>query len=100
MEMKMSDQQETTEQATNQFTEGKPTPASGREKVAKKDYDVGTGDLSVLFGDGTKREVNLGEIPQHVVTQLAMHGLSQKLGDSYASVKGDVQKAIALFDAT
>ena len=27
-----------------------------------------------------------------------MHGLSQKLGDAYASVKGDAAKAILLFD--
>ena len=94
-------QEQNTEQSTgNQFTEGKPTPASGRIPVAKKDYDVATGDLSVLFGDGTKREINLGDIPGHVVTHLAMHGLSQKLGDSYASVKGNIQKAIELFDNT
>jgi hypothetical protein len=88
------------EQNGNTFTDGKPTPASGRIPVAKKDYDVATGDLSVLFGDGTKREINLGDIPGHIVTQLAMHGLSQKLGDSYASVKGNIKKAVELFDAT
>jgi hypothetical protein len=101
MEHKMADNTETqTEAGANSFTEGKPTPASGRIPVAKKDYDPQTGDFSILFGDGTKREINLGEIPSHIVTQLAMHGLSQKLGDSYASVKGNVQRAIELFDTT
>lgn len=75
-----------------------PLPASGREKVAKKDYDTETGILSVIFKTGEKRDVELGKLPESIVTQLAMHGLSQKLGDSYASVKGDVAKAIVLFD--
>ena len=54
-----------------------PLPASGREKVAKKDYDTETGTLSVIFKTGDSREVKLGDLPEQIVTQLAMHGLAR-----------------------
>lgn len=76
-----------------------PKSASGRIQVAKKDYDVETASFNVVFADGSKREVNLSDLPQEIQVTLALHGLAQKLGDSYASVKGNVGDAIKKFDA-
>lgn len=86
------------EQSAASFANG-PTSASGRIKVADKDYDEETGTFSIVFANGRQAEVNLDSLPQNIVRLLALHGLSQKLGDSYASVKGDVEEAIKRFDA-
>ncbi|MFM6926969.1 MAG: hypothetical protein ACKOX6_00805 [Bdellovibrio sp.] len=86
-----------TEQST--FANG-PTSASGRIKVAEKDYDTESGVFSIAFADGTQVEVELDSFKQDIVRNLALHGLSQKLGDSYASVKGDVPEAIKRFRTT
>jgi hypothetical protein len=83
----------------NGFVQGAQS-ASGRIAVARKDFDAETGTLEVSFADGETRNVKLTDLPQGILTQLAGHGLSQKLGDSYASVKGDVGAAKTKFDAT
>lgn len=76
-----------------------PTSASGRIKVAEKDYDEETRSFSIVFSDGAQSEVELDKLPANIVTLLALHGLSQKLGDSYASVKGDVVEAKKRYEA-
>lgn len=86
-------------QANEAGFESGPNSASGRIKVARKDYDIDTGTFSITFADGASSEVNIDTLPSNIVRNLAMHGLSQKLGDSYASVKGDVAAAKAKFEA-
>lgn len=76
-----------------------PTSASGRIKVAEKDYDEDSKTFSIVFADGAKADVELDTLPSNIVTLLALHGLSQKLGDSFAGVKGDVAAAKAKFEA-
>lgn len=76
-----------------------PTSASGRIKVAEKSYDEEDKTFSIVFADGATAEVKLESLPANIVTLLALHGLSQKLGDSYASVKGDVGEAKKKFEA-
>lgn len=84
--------------ASASFANG-PTSASGRIKVADKDYDVETKTFSIVFADGSESEVALESLPAEIVSMLALHGLSQKLGDSYASVKGDVAEAKKRYEA-
>lgn len=86
------------EQSAASFANG-PTSASGRIKVAEKDYDEESGTFSIVFSDGAESEVELDSLPQNIVRLLALHGLSQKLGDSYASVKGDVASAKEKYQA-
>lgn len=52
------------------------------------------GKLSIAFGNGTVVSVSLDDIPEELHVDLALHGLSQKLGDSYAGAKGDYEFAI------
>lgn len=80
-------------------TQPGPTSASGRIKVAEKDYDEESKTFSIVFADGAKADVELDALPSNIVTLLALHGLSQKLGDSFAGVKGDVAAAKAKFEA-
>lgn len=76
-----------------------PTSASGRIKVAEKSYDEESATFSIVFTDGTKSDVDLDKLPANIQRMLALHGLSQKLGDSYASVKGNVAEAKAKYQA-
>ncbi len=64
-------------------------------KVAEKDVNEETGTVSIAFTNGTSLSAALSELSEGIVQRLALHGLSQKLGDSYASVKGDVGAAVA-----
>lgn len=96
--MTQADQTTSTEQAAG-FSTG-PKSASGRIQVAKKDYDAETATFSIVFANGHSVEVALADLPQEIQLNLALHGLSQKLGDSYASVKGDVKAAVEKFTAT
>lgn len=72
-----------------------PNSASGRIKVATKDTDAETGTLDVAFSTGETLQVALADLPENIRLELALHGLSQKVGDSYASVKGDAVAAYA-----
>lgn len=52
------------------------------EKKASKTIE---GDvITIAFSTGETLVTDLGQIPQDIQHRLAMHGLSQKLGDSYA----------------
>lgn len=62
---------------------------SEKVKVAEKSVDEDSGQVEILFTTGERITAILEDLPDGIVTRLALHGLSQKLGDSYASVKGD-----------
>jgi hypothetical protein len=49
--------------------------------------------VTFKFADATETVLSLAELPEGIVRKLALHGLSQKAGDSYAGVKGDVNQA-------
>ncbi len=52
-------------------------------KIAKK--EVGENGVKFTFSNGSIVKATLSGIPQEMLKRLAIHGLSQKLGDSYAS---------------
>lgn len=57
-----------------------------------------TTKLEFRFTDGTVREVDLEKIGAKCKAAALWHGLSQKLGDSYAGAKGVVGDAIESLD--
>lgn len=73
--------------------------AAAKVKFSKKEYDLDTGECNFIFESGTPQEetisVNVNDLPPEIQKQLMLHGMSQKGGDSYASVKGNVQQAKA-----
>lgn len=54
-------------------------------KIAKKSV-VGN-SLTIEFANGVTKTYDVTKIPTDVQDQLMMHGLSQKVGDSYASAE-------------
>lgn len=69
-----------------------------RVNVAKKH----TSDNGVVieFTNGHQVALDLAELDSDIITRLAVHGLSQKLGDSYSGCGGDLNIAIAAAEST
>jgi hypothetical protein len=61
----------------------------------KAEFIPGTGDFSFAFGNGEIVSGNLSEFSEEIVEHLAIHGVYQKGGDSYAGVKGDYAEGIS-----
>jgi len=51
--------------------------------------DESAAGVVLQFPDGTKAACNLEDLSPEMVTRLAVHGLSQKLGDSYAGAASE-----------
>ena len=58
--------------------------------------DQKTGTVKFELGNGKHIQVKLSDMPAAIVTQLALHGLSQKIGDSAAGFSKDKDYAGAL----
>ncbi len=67
---------------TKKTVYGPMTPNATNEK----DEPIGPA-VAIAFPDETVAGIALADLPADVVIRLAVHGLSQKLGDSYASAK-------------
>ena len=62
--------------------------------MPKKSVDIETEKLVIKFNDGQTEEFFLTEIPDSLRNTLCLHGLSQKLGDSYAGKPDDAYEAV------
>lgn len=78
-----------TSEAVSAATAEKKAP-----KFAKKEYDLDTKVLSVIFGNDTTLELDVSELSPEIQTQLMMHGAAQKVGDSFAGAKGNFNVGI------
>lgn len=59
--------------------------AEQRAKVATKKVDLESQSLTIEFVDGAEEIiVGLRDLPENILPALALHGLSQKMGDSYS----------------
>lgn len=67
--------------------------AKKRVKVADKSYDETTGTFSFAFTNGKSVDGSLSDFSADMQKNLALHGVMQKGGDSYASVAGNVELA-------
>lgn len=67
-------------------------------KFCDKQYDLDTLTVEFTFNDGTVRSVDLRSLPEEIQNRLMIHGMLQKGGDSYASVKGNTAEGIANLD--
>jgi hypothetical protein len=81
------------------------TTTTTRAKVAKRNYIDSDGNksgsvpevataLRLEFEGGESLQVQVEDFPVDIQARLAYHGLSQKIGDSWAGVKGDVSLAL------
>lgn len=68
-----------------------------RNEIAKKTVDVENGTVTIAFADGGDPIVtHLSKVPESNVVRLALHGMSQKEGDSYAGAESiaDAREAV------
>lgn len=69
-------------------------------KIATKVLDFDASSVEFTFEGKEPRNITLASFSQEIQLHFALHGMSQKLGDSYSSAKGDVAVAEAAFDQT
>lgn len=60
--------------------------------MPKKNANFEAQTIGFDFGDAGELAVAMADLPVEIVANLAVHGLSQKLGDSYAGAKGAVEE--------
>jgi len=58
-----------------------------KTKIADKAIAEDLSGVTLSFSDEQNMTVNLSDLPPEIVTHLALHGLSQKLGDAYSGEK-------------
>lgn len=63
-----------------------------KTKIASKDILEDLTGVVISFADGETVEVKTTDLSDEIFTRLALHGLSQKLGDSYSG-EGDITVA-------
>lgn len=69
--------------------------AEGKKaKFCDKEYDMDTGLLELSFGNGKKLEFDSNKVSDEMKKQLMLHGASQKIGDSFAGVKGNFVEGV------
>lgn len=61
--------------------------------VCSKTLDLDNSSVEFAFSDGSAIAVALSEYTPETVLHLTLHGISQKLGDAFSGVKGDVAEA-------
>lgn len=59
----------------------------------------GEGAVAFVIGEKVVGSIGLGELPQAMLVRLALHGIAQKVGDSYAGVGGETDPEKAAIDA-
>lgn len=64
-------------------------------KNAIAQSDVVKGKLVFTFANDARVEIDPAKISDEIRDQLVMHGLTQKIRDSFAGAKGDVNFAVA-----
>ena len=67
-------------------------------QIAKK--EIGESSITFTWADETTTEIALAGFNEAIIKRATLHGLSQKLGDSYSGAAGDVTKAKAMLMET
>jgi hypothetical protein len=62
-------------------------------KFADKNYDEDAASVEIVFGDGATLTLAKSDLNDSIWLRAALHGLLQKIGDSYAGAKGDYKAA-------
>lgn len=75
-------------------TDGAAASEGKKVKFCDKEYDMDTGLVSFSFGNGKSLDFDSNKCSPEIVKQLMLHGASQKIGDSFAGVKGNYAEGI------
>ena len=68
-------------------------------KIKKATITKTKGGLKYVFADGKKVEVNVKDLTKEIQQEALLHGLKQKLSDSYAGFKTD-HEIFSAFEST
>lgn len=68
--------------------------ATEKKKFCDKEYDLDTGVVTFTFGNGTVIELDSNKLGEDMRKQLMLHGISQKVGDSFAGVRGNFVEGV------
>ena len=63
-------------------------------RFCNKEYDMDTGIVEFQFGNGKTLTLDSNAVSEDTRKQLMLHGISQKVGDSFAGAKGDFASGI------
>lgn len=80
------------------MAEASGNESGGSDKAPRfctREYDFDSGIVSFIFGNGTTVELDTNRLSPEMQKQLMLHGCSQKVGDSFAGVKGNFAEGIA-----
>jgi glutathione S-transferase len=69
-------------------------------RIASKHVSEDGRSVAIDFSNGKQVSVQVQDLPADMLARLALHGLSQKLGDSYSGCAGDLTQAVAECEAT
>lgn len=79
----------------NEQTEGAVAEQEPKEpKFCEVEYDLDESKVLFGFKDGTTLEIGASQLNDDMKQRAMLHGLNQKIRDSFAGVKGDVAKGI------
>jgi hypothetical protein len=79
----------------NEQTEGAVVEQEPKEpKFCEVEYDLDESKVLFGFKDGTTLEIAAAQLNDDMKQRAMLHGLNQKIRDSFAGVKGDVAKGI------
>lgn len=81
-------------EAEGQTSSGGSAASAKKPPFCAKDYDLDTGEFTFEFGNGKTVSCKIEDFNEEIRTRAMYHGFSQKIGDSYASAKGDYSKGI------
>lgn len=70
------------------------TPELKEPKFCEVEYDLDSKSVSFSFGNGKALALGLDELNAEMQLRTALHGINQKVRDSFAGVKGDYSKGI------
>lgn len=62
-------------------------------KIAKKELNIDNGAVSITFANGAVLNAHVNKLQKTIQAHLMLHGLSQKLGDSYAGAESPEEAA-------
>ena len=63
-------------------------------KFCEVEYDLDASGVFFNFGNGTALSLTLDQLNDELKQRVALHGINQKVRDSFAGVKGDFDKGV------
>lgn len=80
--------------APSYMAEAAAAAAEKKIRFCSKEYDMDTGVVDFTFGNGKTLQIDSNALSEDMRKQCMLHGISQKVGDSFAGVKGNFAEGV------